>query len=91
MPAGSLIHGAGELAGADSVLAAEALLGAVDVGVDGFEGVWALAARAAAARMRARTNRFMAGQIPGWIPKRECIKREGQRGGGARSFKVCSR
>jgi hypothetical protein len=70
MPGGSLIHGAGEAAdagaGALVVLVAvvvEALLGDVDVEVGGFEGVWALAARVAAATVKARRERFMAKKI----------------------------
>jgi hypothetical protein len=69
-----LIQGAGALAVAEgfvaeAVPAGEELFGAGVVDVDGFEGVWALAARAAAAKMRAKTNRFMTGTLPGWIPK----------------------
>jgi hypothetical protein len=73
MPDGSLIHGATGVAGEAAVEGAgelvvlavvvEALLGAVDAEVGGFEGVCALAARVAAATMRARRERFMAKKI----------------------------
>ena len=66
-PFGSLIQGAGAGAVAlvvlGAALAAGVLLGAVDVGVDGLVGVWALAASVAAARVRTRTKRFIAEQI----------------------------
>jgi hypothetical protein len=52
------------------VLAGEELFAAGVVDVAGFEGVWALAANVAAATTRARTNRFMRRQLPGWILER---------------------
>jgi hypothetical protein len=45
-----------------------ALLGAAGVEVAGFEGVCALAARVAAATVRARRKRFMAERISNLIP-----------------------
>ena len=53
---------------AEAVLAGEEIFGAGVADVGGFEGVWALAASAAAAKMRARTNRFIAGTLPCCIP-----------------------
>jgi len=83
-----LIQGAGAGAVADgfvaeAVVAGGELFAAGVVDVDGFEGVWALAASAAAATIRARTNRFMRRQLPGWILEqfRKCFARSKRRSG----------
>jgi hypothetical protein len=66
---------------AEAVLGGEELFGADVVDVDGFEGVWALAASAAAATIRARTNRFIRRQLPGRIPKWSVSSGRDQLGG----------
>jgi hypothetical protein len=73
-----LIQGAGELVAVELVLAEVAVLGAEDL-VAGFEAVWALAAAVAAAKIRARTKRFMAGPIWSYIPNGSLSGRGGLR------------